>query len=391
MKHLQLRFWILVCIVAISGLSQGMLMPLIAIIFENDGVDSSLNGLNASGLYIGILLASPLMEAPLRRFGYRPLLIAGAGTVVIAFALFPVWKSFWFWFILRLIIGIGDNMLHFSTQTWITSFSPLHKRGRNIAIYGLFFSLGFAVGPLLAGLVQYNEALPFILSSGVTLIAWLAIFLLKNEKPEQLIQTTSIMGTFGRFKQVFAYAWVAFLPPLGYGFLEASLNGNFPVYALRRGLDIDAVSLLLPAFAIGSIIFQIPLGVLSDRFGRRKLLMAIMLGGAFIFFIAGNVQESILGLSLCFLTAGMIVGSTYSLGISYMADLLSADLLPAGNIMCSVFFSFGSMIGPFIGGNVIKHFSGGSFFFMFTIMLIFICGALAMFRQKQHRSQKSAA
>ena len=54
------RFWILVAIVSISGFSQGMLLPLIAVIFEQDGVSSALNGLSATGLYVGILLIAPL-------------------------------------------------------------------------------------------------------------------------------------------------------------------------------------------------------------------------------------------------------------------------------------------------------------------------------------------
>jgi hypothetical protein len=44
MDKQRIRFWILVSIVGISGFSQGMLLPLIAIIFENSGVSSSLNG-----------------------------------------------------------------------------------------------------------------------------------------------------------------------------------------------------------------------------------------------------------------------------------------------------------------------------------------------------------
>lgn len=32
------RFWILVSIVAISGFSQGMLLPLISVIFEKSGI-----------------------------------------------------------------------------------------------------------------------------------------------------------------------------------------------------------------------------------------------------------------------------------------------------------------------------------------------------------------
>lgn len=35
---------VLICMVGISGFSQGMLLPIIAIIFENDGISSSLNG-----------------------------------------------------------------------------------------------------------------------------------------------------------------------------------------------------------------------------------------------------------------------------------------------------------------------------------------------------------
>ena len=71
----QRKFWILVIIVAISGFSQGMLMPLISVIFETDGVSSFLNGLNATGLYIGTLLISPFIEQPLRKYGYKPIII----------------------------------------------------------------------------------------------------------------------------------------------------------------------------------------------------------------------------------------------------------------------------------------------------------------------------
>lgn len=42
------KFAILVSIVAISGFSQGMLLPLIAIIFEQDGYSSSVNGFHAT-------------------------------------------------------------------------------------------------------------------------------------------------------------------------------------------------------------------------------------------------------------------------------------------------------------------------------------------------------
>ena len=382
MNNNNFRFWILVSIVAISGFSQGMLLPLIAVIFENTGVSSSLNGLNATALYIGVLLASPFMEQPLRKFGYKPIIIIGGLVVAISLALFPLWQSFWFWFVLRLLIGIGDHALHFATQTWITSFSPKNKRGRNISLYGLFFGIGFAVGPLMTPLVNINEALPFILSSVLCLIAWLFLFALKNDFPEQDIGTNSFLQTLNRFSKAWKFGWVAFLPPLVYGFLESSLNGSFPVYALRIGITVQSVSILLAAFAIGGIVFQLPLGILSDKFGRRKVLISILFLGFICFTTASFIEQSMVGLVLCLFTAGMFVGSTFSLGISYMTDLMPKNLLPTGNLMCGIFFSLGSLLGPTMGGIFIQYFQRISFFHIIS-SLFFIIFLIVTFSGKK--------
>jgi MFS family permease len=378
------RFWILVTIVAISGFSQGMLLPLIAVIFEKGGVSSSLNGLNATALYIGILLVSPFMEAPLRKYGYKPTIILGGGLVVLALALFPLWKSFWFWFFLRAIIGIGDHALHFATQTWITSSSPTEKRGRNISLYGLFFGIGFASGPLMTPLVNVNEALPFIVSSILCLIGWVFVFTLKNEFPEQEVEINSFFNTIKRFRKTMKYGWVAFLPPFCYGFLESSLNGSFPVYALRRDIDVASVSLVLTAFAVGSIITQLPLGVLSDSYGRRNVLMIVLSLGFLTFTSASIFEHSFIGLFVSFLLSGMVVGSTFSLGISYMTDLVPKNLLATGNLLCGIFFSLGSLSGPIIGGLFIQFFQRISFFYIISTMLLTLSIIIYTFGKKSY-------
>ncbi|WP_010677798.1 MFS transporter [Bacillus timonensis] len=379
---MKLRFWILVSIVAVSGFSQGMLLPLIAVIFENSGLSSTLNGLNATALYIGILFVSPFMEYPLRKYGYKPIILFGGLLVAVSLALFPLWKSFWFWFVLRLLIGIGDHSLHFGTQTWITSFSPENKRGRNISLYGLFFGIGFATGPLLTPLVKISETLPFILSSVLCLIGWFFLFLLKNEFPETDMGVNSFKETIDRFSKAWKYAWVAFLPPMAYGFLESSLNGSFPVYGLRIDLNVTFVSILLTSFAIGSIITQLPLGILSDKFGRRNILMIVLFLGFLMFTIASLLEHSHVGLWLCITFAGMAVGSTFSLGISYMTDLMPKTLLPTGNLLCGIFFSIGSLVGPFIGGLFIQFFEDISFFNVIGSILLLIFLVISVFGTK---------
>ena len=373
-KPEQRRFWILVIIVSISGFSQGMLLPLISAIFERDGLSSALNGLNATGLYIGTLLISPFMEAPLRKYGYKPVIILGGILVFSSLLLFPLWKNVFFWFILRLLIGIGDHALHFSTQTWITSTSTQARLGRNIAIYGVSFSVGFAAGPLFAPLVTIFEGLPFIVSGLLCMTAWLLVFLLKNDRPELLKGNVGTESFVKRAKITIGVAWIAFLGPFGYGFLESSLNAMYPVYALRNGLELTSVSLILATFSIGGIVSQIPLGMLSDRIGRHSVVLIAYGGGAVAFWSASMMGNSVPLIILTIFIAGLFVGSIFSLGISYMSDLTQKDLLPTGNLLCGIFFSIGSLTGPFAGGLFLEFVQNVNYLLIISLLfgLIFL-------------------
>src|SRR5690625_724592 len=366
------RYWILISIVLISGFSQGMLLPLIAIIFEQAGISSSVNGIHATALYIGILVASPFMEKPMQKIGFKPMILIGGVLVFISLFMFPFWNALWFWFILRMIVGIGDHMLHFGSQTWITTTVSAATRGRSIALYGLSFALGFALGPLMTRLLSVNEALPFIISALLTLTVWALMFFVRNELPDQDTETIQTVSSMGRFFQTLKIAWVAFLPSFGYGFLESTLHGVFPVYGLRIGHDVAMLSLIIPCFAIGSIILQFPLGIASDRFGRRTVIMSVVALGTVCFLGAALLENFVAFLFIFFTLSGMFVGSLYSLGISFMVDMLPTPLLPAGNIMMGISFSIGSIFGPFLGGIYIQVLPGVSFFYLIVAMLLVI-------------------
>src|SRR5699024_1955361 len=142
------------------------------------------------------------------------------------------------------------------------------------------------------------------------------------------------------------YVWVAMLPGFGYGFLEATLNGVFPIYGLRIGHDVEMLALVIPCFAIGSIIMQLPSGAWIDRYGQKKVVVTASRIGIASFVGAALLEQHIFFLFLFFTVAGMFVGSLFSLGISYMTDLLPIHLLPAGNILVGIFFSIGSIAGP---------------------------------------------
>ncbi|ELK48903.1 MFS transporter [Bacillus sp. SB49] len=389
MNYMRRRFWTLISLVTISGFSQGMLLPLLAIILEQNGISSSVNGLHATGLYIGILLASPFMEKPLRRIGFKPMIMIGGALVVVSLALFPLWQALWFWFILRVAIGIGDQILHFGTQTWITATADKKSLGKSIAYYGLFFSAGFTIGPLMTNLLTFGTFAPFLLSSLLSLSVWLLMLRIRNEMPEAHTATARETSSLQRFRQALQLGWVAFLPPLAYGFLEGTLHGIFPIYGLRIGHDVHTLSFIIPSFAAASLLSQIPLGTMSDKYGRRNVLLTVVTLGIFAFLGAAVWEESVLGLFTTFAMAGLCVGSLFSLGISYMTDLLPRDLLPAGNILCGMAFSIGSILGPFLSGSFLDLLPGMSFFYVIVALLLIVLAAT--FIKKSPQTQERAA
>nr|WP_263312791.1 MFS transporter [Mammaliicoccus sp. Marseille-Q6498] len=364
-------FIILSIIVAISGFSQGMLLPLISVIFERSGISSSLNGLHATSLYIGVFLSSFFIEGLVRKTGFKYMILVGGAIVAISLLLFPTLKSLSIWFILRLLIGIGDNMLHFSTQTWLTHITPKEKLGRTISVYGFSFSAGFMLGPLLAKLVDVSEALPFILSAILSIITISLVLMIHNEFPSSNVRPINLINTLKNFNDVIKTSWIAFMFPLLYGMFEAGLHSNFPVYGLRNGLDVTSITLILPAFSLGAILFQVPLGMFSDVYGRKKVLLTLTLIGSIVFFLGDFLPTSPFIMMGLFLIAGLFTGSFYGLGVSFMTDLTPKHNLPAGNLMIAMSFSIGSIIGPMIGGAVIQI-SNGTIFFTIIASFVFI-------------------
>lgn len=392
MNNPSYRYWVLVSIVFVGGFSQGMLLPIIAILLENIGISSSANGINAAALYIGYIVIFPFIEQFLRKFGYKPIITFGLFLFIITLMLFPIWQTFWFWFILRLIIGIANNLIHMSTQIWVSSTSSPEKRGRQLTIYGFSFGLGFGIGPMMTRLMEVNLSLPFIIASCCSLITLGMLFLLRNEYPSiEATESAYQFSTLERYKKTLKLSWFALLPGFTYGFLDASLQSNFPVYALRIGIEIEFVTMiLLPSFIFGGLITQFPLGYLSDKIGRIRVLIFVLTMGFFAFFCMGFVEHLSWAMWILFSLAGTMLGSLYSLGIAYLADLLPMNLLPTGNILIGGLFALGSMSGPIVGGILMDMIGQGAIYysFCFLLLLMVISGCIFEKTRDHHVEEK---
>jgi MFS family permease len=364
----KLHYLILISVIICAGLSQGLLLPVLSILLEQQGISSSLNGLNAASLYIGSFAMTLVAERALGAIGFKKLIASGVSLVLVCLILFPLLPGIKAWFILRLLVGVGDSAINYAAQLWVLLMTPAQHRGRNLSLYGMSYGLGFCLGPAGISLLRFGQSTPFLVLAVLFLfVLLLTLTKLPNSRPDKV---ESGEGQARRFGRSYSLAWYALIPALLYGYMEATLNSNFPVYGLRIGFSEDQIATLLPFGGIGGLLLQLPLGIWSDRFGRKKILMLAAIGGGITFALLPLAADRFALTLVLLMISGGLVGSFFSLGLAYAADVLPRNLLPAANVVSSFHFSAGSIIGPGLGGLLLEYGFGGSVFGLMGLLYI---------------------
>ncbi|KOP68759.1 MFS transporter [Bacillus sp. FJAT-18019] len=375
------HYFILIAVVVAAGLSQGLLLPVLAIFLERMGISSSMNGLNAAALYVGSFAMTLVAERLLGWIGFKKLIVSGLVLVMLSLVAFPLIPSVALWFVLRVLVGIGDSALHYAAQLWVLMMSTAQNRGRSISLYGMSYGLGFSIGPLGIPLLHYGEAVPFAVLAVLFLVILLVVwFKLPNLKPEK--SESGSAQPSGRYLKSYRLAWFALLPAFLYGYMEAGINSNFPVYGLRSGFTLGEISALLPFVGIGGLVLQLPLGIWSDKFGRKRVLSIAGIVGGSCFLLVPVAGTNFWAVLILLMIAGGLVGSFFSLGLAYAADILPRLLLPAANVVASFHFNAGSIAGPNVGGAIMETGWNGGFFILLGGLYILFASTGLWFKVK---------
>ncbi|MFK8251089.1 MFS transporter [Ancylobacter terrae] len=330
--------------ISVVGIGLGLSIPLLSIELESRGIARTWIGLNTAMGGIATIVTAPFMPAMVRRFGAGTMLI---GAILLAMASLIGFKATgWFplWFPLRFAFGAALCVLFVVSEFWINAASPPEKRGLIMGIYATVLSLGFAAGPAILGLVGIQGWTPYLIGAAIFLAGTIPVFIGAAEAPE--ITSESHTGVFALLRLAPSATLAAFV----FGAVETAQLGFLPIYGLRRGLSEVDASLLLTIAVLGNVLFQIPLGILSDRMDRRRLLLASA--------TAGLIGVSVLPLlpaqgwsiaAAVFLTTGA-AGGMYTIGLAHLGARFRGAELAAANSAFVMLYSVGLTLGPPLTG-----------------------------------------
>lgn len=135
-----------------------------------------------------------------------------------------------------------------------------------------------------------------------------------------------------------------FLDMVGYGIIVPLL----PFIAEEYGADALLVGLLVSLYALMQMFGGPFLGGLSDRTGRRPVILACLLGASIAYLMLG-LAGSLAAIMLALALAGL-AGGTPATAQAYIADSTSGDGLARGLGVIGAAFGLGPMVGPALGG-----------------------------------------
>ena len=174
------------------------------------------------------------------------------------------------WFPLRVVLHVALTVLFILSEFWISIVGAAAPARLVLGIYATVLSLGFAVRAVAlsrqwAAPASCRSASP----SGWSCWPRSRCSRRPAREPEDRLADGEPAG-FLRYIWLVPTATAAVLV---FGAVETGGFALFPVYGNRIGYSEADAALLLSMIGLGNVILQIPLGMLSDRIGDRRILL----------------------------------------------------------------------------------------------------------------------
>jgi MFS family permease len=248
------------------------------------------------------------------------------------------------------ITGIGSAGMSVVTESWLNELAVPEWRGSLLTIYVVLLAMGWAAGQALGLGLDVEGSRMLILAAGFYVVALIPVAAVDVAAPK-VPETAKI-----DLLRAFRVAPVGALSCLHTGLVAATFIGIGPLYGEGLGLGTRQIIWLMLASQFGMVL-QWPLGIISDRFDRRFLLIAmclmlVALGAAMI---ALGPHLPFLGQAVLFACFAGVAESFYPIGVAHANDRAdpSEYVLISSNLL--VIWAVGRMIGPIAGASALKQ------------------------------------
>jgi predicted MFS family arabinose efflux permease len=228
-------------------------------------------------------------------------------------------------------------------ESWLSERTDTRTRSSALAAYMVALYLGQAMGQFLLNIGEDAPALPFMFSAILLSLALLPVVLTRVPQPDiGELQPLSVT-------RLYAISPLGMIGTAATGLMLGAFYALAAVFVRRVGLSLADVAFFTSCAIGGGVLFQWPLGLLSDRFDRRKVIVAIFLAAALVasaIALVGDHRGLLFVLGSLF---GGVAFALYPLCVAHTNDHIEAHERVGASGGLVLLYSLGAVAGPLVG------------------------------------------
>ena len=347
------------------------------------GVRGGIEGFSTGGMsvvmsayFAGFLLGSQVVPEMIRRVGHVRVFAALGSLASAGLVLFPVLTSIWAWGGLRLLVGFCFCGVYIVAESWLNNSTTNETRGRALSLYLIAQSVGIVAAQGIFALGDASDFHLFVIVSVLVSLSFAPILL--SATPVPPFETTKRMS----FAAIYRVSPLGFVGVFLLGGVFAGLFGMTGVFGAARGLTSGQIALFSAAIYVGGVALQYPVGWASDRYDRRRLMIAAALLGTGAAILGYTGSFGLPGLLLAGFVVGGVAMPLYGLLLAYTNDYLDRSDMASASAQLLFVNGLGAIGGPLVTGWLMEQVGPGGFF-LFIALLLATMAVYAMWRMTQ--------
>ncbi|RLQ88350.1 MFS transporter [Notoacmeibacter ruber] len=358
--------WALLLGVFLIMIGNGMQSTLMGVRGEIEGFSTFALSLVTSGYFLGFLVGSRITPVLIRKVGHVRSFAALGSLMSAVLIAYPLLTDPWSWTLLRIVLGFSISGIYVTSESWLNDSATNETRGALLSAYMLAQMAGLVGAQGLVNVGDAASSVPFILASIFVSLAFTPVLL--SAVPLPAVEAVKPMT----LRELYDRSPTATVGTAIVGAVIAAQMGMAAVYGAKIGLNVRDVSIFIASIFLGSLIFQYPVGRLSDLMDRRILIITLSVVGGVASLFPFFIQGSFLVLLVAGLFAGGVASPLYSLMIAYTNDYLEREDMPAAASGMIFIYGVGAVSGPIIIGQAMEMAGPAIFWVLMTILFAMI-------------------
>jgi FSR family fosmidomycin resistance protein-like MFS transporter len=339
----------------VTDIYMPVLPAILPLLIANNGYSYLAAGLLVTAYNVTSSFTQPLVGWLSDTKGFSVSISISLLVSAVFVALMGIAQNYYLIMLFAIIAALGHACFHPTALSLVSRLCIPENRGRITSLFVVGGNFGYAIGPVLAGVLVFWLGLPgllFLIFPALSMVFALKYLLpggiagadMSHARPEP-------KKGEGQSKKPFVILMIASVLRAWSVFAAITF---LPMFLVTRGYDLMTASIIMTLMLLSGVAGQVMGGYISDRIGRKEFMILGFAGAIplfYLFFLSSGIISII-----AVLLFGFFLWSTFAVAVAMSHELLPQNVGLASGMMLGLAIGFGGL-GVAVNGMIADHYS----------------------------------